>query len=408
MFTFLDLQSEVKKGATRDQSGTQFDTAIKNAINSSLFRLSREAIWRVMRRKTFFATNTTFTIGSGNGSYTNNSTAVNISAANFLTNNIEIGRRIKFSGQSTFNIIRTITGEEALGIDKAYSGTSTTTGTYSILGQEEYNLPIQSGHRTFLWHEEFGFPIRMDYVTTQEFYDIVHNNTSEAVPEIYRMWGEDMVRTQLRKPSLLRVRSTDSGDTNIVISVFGTVAGFPDSETITTDASDGTTNITSTNTYESIERVSKGASSTGRIIVEDSDGNDEVAVMPTGDTTAGILYKKIQIYPLPNTQFDINVYYYKDPYRLVGDNDIHELGQDFDEALIFLSIAKIKYQDSQKEGGKWFALYKDEVRNLRKVNIDKIDWIPTLQRAFSHRHPRVHRNLLFRQVGSFFGPASRF
>ncbi len=408
MFTYLDLQGEIKRRATRDQSGTQFDTPIKNVINSSLFRLSREAQWRAMRRKTFFSTNTTFTTGSGNGSYTNNSTAINISASNFLTNNIEIGRRIKLSGQSTFNIIRTITGEETLGIDKNYSGTSVTDGTYSILGQEEYNLPIQAGHRMFLWHEEYGFPIKMEYLTTQDFYDIVHNNTSEAVPEIYRMWGEDMVRVQLRQPSLLQVRSTDSSDTSKVITVFGTVAGFPDSETITTDSSNGTTNITSTNTYDSIERVAKDSSTTGRIIVEDSGGSDEIAVMPTGDTTAGILYKKIQIYPLPNTQFDINVYYYKDPYRLVGDNDVHELGQDFDEAIIMLSVAKIKYQDSQKEGDKWFALYKDEVRNLRKTNIDKIDWIPTLRRAFRGRHPRVHRNLLFRQVGSFYGPASRF
>ena len=49
MFTFIDLVNEVKRRATRDQGGTQFDTAIKNVVNTSLFRVAREAPWRQLR-----------------------------------------------------------------------------------------------------------------------------------------------------------------------------------------------------------------------------------------------------------------------------------------------------------------------------------------------------------------------
>ena len=34
MFLFKDIQDEIKRRATRDQGGTQFDTGIKNVANS--------------------------------------------------------------------------------------------------------------------------------------------------------------------------------------------------------------------------------------------------------------------------------------------------------------------------------------------------------------------------------------
>ena len=71
---------------------------------------------------------------------------------------------------------------------------------------------------------------------------------------------------------------------------------------------------------------------------------------------------------------------YKDPARLVNDGDMHELGHQFDEAIILLSTAKLNYEQSQKEGDRFQALYTDEVKNLRKHNIDVIaNWLPNLR-----------------------------
>ena len=119
-FTYSDLQNEVKRRATRDQSGTDFDTAIKNIINTSLFRVCREAKWRQLRRTTYFETVTTYTEGSGGGTFTNDSKDVEIVGATFLTDNIQPGRRISLQGDSNVFTIRTITSETELTLDKVY------------------------------------------------------------------------------------------------------------------------------------------------------------------------------------------------------------------------------------------------------------------------------------------------
>jgi hypothetical protein len=404
-FTYKDLQDEVKRRATIDQAGTQFEVAVKNIINTSLFRVSREGLWRQLRRKTTFDTVGTYTTGSGGGTFTNGSKSITMVGATFITDNIRIGRRIKLQGDSTEFVIKTITGETTLTIDQNYGGTTISgTGTYSILGQEEYNLPVQSNHRLFLWHEGFGSPQMLRYMTDQDFYRFGISNTSEQTATHYRMWGINMVDEQPTAASVISISSSSTSDTNIPVTVFGTVSGFPDSETITSNASDGTTAVAGLKSFSSVERIVKSSSSVGRITATSNTGNVTVSVLPVGDSTAGITYSKIQLHPLPNAVIPINVQYYKEPFRLVNDGDVHDLGQEFDESIILLSTAKLKFEQNQDEGEKFFSLYQDEIFSLRKVNIDKIDWMPTLRRpGASSGNDFVHRYLRANQAGANYG-----
>ena len=404
-YTYKDLQDEVKRRATVDQSGTQFDIAIKNIINLSLFRVAREGHWRSLRRKTSFDTIPSYITGSGGGTFTNGSKSVTVVGATFITDNIRIGRRISLQGDSTRFKIVTITGETTLTIDQDYGGTTISgTGTYSILGQEEYNLPIQTTHKVFLWHEAFGNPLMLTYITDQDFFGFGINNINQAKPTSYRMWEENMIDEQPTSASVLTVSSSSSSDTNIDITAFGTVSGFPDFEIITTNASDGTTAVAGSKSFSDIERIVKSASSIGRITCTSNSANVTNAVLPVGDTTAGIVYRKIQLSPLPNSVLPINVFYYKQPFRLVNDSDVHELGQDFDDAIVLLATAKIKFEQNQKEGSQFFSLYKDEISSLKKVNVDKIDWIPTLRSGGRRRRDQfVHPFLKTSQAGANFG-----
>jgi len=404
MLTFADLQDEVKRRATRDQAGTTFTTAVKNTINMSLFRLAREANWRQLRRSAYFTTETSYTTGSGAVSVTNGSKSVTVTGATFLTDNIKIGRKIKFGGSSTYYTIRTITGETTLTIDQNYNGTTSTTETYSILPTEEYNLPIQASHKVFMWHRAYGYPYKMDFVTDQDFRNRSVNDTTVDTPICYRMWGEDTVIEQPLQASVLRVYSSSSADTALPITVFGTVSGYPDFEIITTNASNGTTAVSGSKSFTSIDRVIKGSTSTGRITVDCNSANTTVAVLPVGDTTGSIQYRKAQLWPLPSAVIDINIQYYKEPYRLVNDVDIHELGQEFDEAIILLSTAKLKYEQNQDEGDKFYALYKDELASLRRLYMDKIDWLERLQRPSQQRKSYFSKYLSYRQIGSNYGP----
>jgi len=378
--TFKEIQDEVSRRATRDQGGTQFTTAIKTIINTSLLRIGREAPWRPMRRKAQFSTITDYTKGTGAAAVVNGSKNVTVTGATFLTDSVQIGRRVKFSGSGTYYRIDQITSETGLVLNLPFSGTSSTTADYDILGQEEYNLPIQAGHRCFLWHEEYGFPLKMKYSTDFDFYKAYTYVYIKYIPNLYRMWGEDMVIEQLRSPSVITMVSASVLDTSAVqVVVFGNVGGYPDSEVVTMN---GTTPVSTAKIFTSIERVAKNASTSGLITVSANSTKTTVAVIPVGNTTSGIQYKKIQLWPLPTTAFPINVQYYKDPEKLVNDYDVHELGGEFDEAVILLSVAKLRADTNQGENVNIFQYYQDEINNLKKTNVDKIDYFPTLERPF--------------------------
>lgn len=411
MFNFASLKSEVKRRATRDQGGTTFDTGIANVINTSIFRIGREAPWRVLRRTTFFNTETSYTTGTGAVTVTAGSTSFSVTGATFITDNIQIGRRVKFGTDSGYYTIRTITSETAGTIDRAYGGTSSGTTSYQIMPTEQYNLPIQvNPTRDFLWHSGYGYPIQLDYVTDQDFRYYNVNDNTVSKPLCYRMWGQDMVQTQLTQASVIRVVSSSASDTSKNITVFGIVSGYPDYEVIVTN---GTSAVSGLKSFSSVERVVKDATTLGRITVDANSGADVVAVIPVGLTTLGIFYPKVQLWPLPDGVYPININYYKDPWALVNDGDVSELGQEFDEATILLATAKIKYETSMKEDGDvFYAMYQDEIKSLKRTNVDKIDWYVNLKRPQDSRTDRrngwIGRGLSYLQIGNGnFGPMYR-
>jgi len=105
---FSGLQDEVKRRAVRDQSGTTYDTAVKNSINSSLFTINRAAPWRVTRKIDTVTTVTSYTEGTGAAAVTDESKAFTVTGATFLTDGIQIGRYIKFGGSTKYYKIETI------------------------------------------------------------------------------------------------------------------------------------------------------------------------------------------------------------------------------------------------------------------------------------------------------------
>ena len=401
----------MKRRATREQGGSQFDEATKNAINSSLFRICREAYWRQLRREDVIRTKTSYTTGSGSVSVTSDNTTVNVTGATFITDDVQVGRRVKLSSDSRYFFIRQITGETSFVMDYAYGDTSHATATYEILPQDEYNLPIQCGHRMFLWHEDYGYPIQMQYVVDQDFfsshgYRRFRHLTTKNIPVFYRMWGENMTIKSVLTPTTMSAFSSDSGDTTQDITVFGIANGYPDSETIRVN---GASVVTGTTTFSSIDRIVKNASTDGRVTVTANGNTTNIyAVLPKGDITSGIMYKKIQVHPLPTRVFDLHVHYYKDPYRLVNDGDVHELGADFDEAIILLSVAKIKAETDQSEAGSFLGLYQDELKSLKKVNVDKIDYFPSLRSPNRGQADRFLPQVGYSQFGSQYGPSRRY
>jgi hypothetical protein len=426
MFTFIQLQDEVKRGAIRNQAGTIFDDAIKNVINRVITRIAMEAPWRSLRRKEDFRTLTTYTTGTGTAFINVGSNVLTVTGADFWgdfregADGIYVpgtvlpelrGRKVTIEGSNKKYTIINVQSSTRVWLDDVYDGNSNlSNGDYTVHGQENYVLPIGSSLRMFMWHEMYGYPYKMVYLTDQEFYEWSWGQTTHAVPTHYRMWGEDSLRqVNSSIASLLSVVSTNTGDTSIPITIHGKDSnGIPVSETINTDGGSGTTPVTGTQSFYTIDRISKGSSTLGQIDVYMDNGYTKVSRIPAGDYTAGIKYHKIQLYPIPDRSEPIHVQYYKEPLRLVNDSDIHELGGDFDQAIIYLSIAILKYENNMAEGDKFAALYKDEMRILRRINADKIDWLPRLRRPKDNTFPygpMAAPYLSYRQVGPNYGPA---
>lgn len=408
-FAFSDLKSEVKRRATKNQGGTQFDAGINNVINTAMWRVAREARWRSLRRQTTFDTVAKYSTGTGAVTASTNSKNITISGATLLTDDIRIGRYMKISDSSTHFKISTITGETTLTLNQNFDGTNITSGTYSILGQEEYVLPIQVGHSAFMWHSAYGYPKMLEYIPTMEFYQAGVTDTQENIPCAYRMWGVNTNIEDLKASSVVTISSSSVTDTSIAVTVFGVVSGYPDYEIITTDSSDGTTSVAGTKTFTSVERITKNQVTTGRITCTGNSGGTTLSVLPVGNTTTGPYYTKIQLYPLPNRVFPVNVLYYKVPYQLVSDGDVPELGEEFSEAIILLATTKLKAEQNQKEDIDFMQLYKDEIDSLKKTNVDKIDWLPKLQRPNAF-NDSFTGGLRYSQIGSsgLYGPSRRY
>lgn len=405
MLTFSDLVTEVKERGIRAQSGTEFDASIKTTLNNSLFRIAREANWKCLRRTDTFATQSNYTTGTGAVEVTASSKNVTVTGATFITDGIQVGRRIDLGGSSLRFNIATITGETTLTTDIAFDGTTSTTQSYKIYGRDEYNLPPQVGKVAFLWHEYFGSPCVLNYHPSFDFLGWGTQLTNEGTPTDYWSWTEDMILRQPNSASVVRIASSSSSDTSKDVTVFGTVSGYPDQETITTNASNGTTAVSGSKSFSKIERIVKDASTVGRITCDTNSANVTVAVLPAGDGTAGISYQKVRLWPTPDAVFPVNIWYYKMPWRMVNDDDVHELGQEFDEALILLTVAKLRYQNNQKEGDRFLSLYTDEIKSLRKTNADKLDFLNVMKRPedSGKYSGGVHPLVGYQQLGGQYG-----
>lgn len=401
-YLFSDLQAEVKRRATKNQGGDQFTIAIKNIINTSIERIAREANWKQLRRRGNFSTVAPYITGTI--SCTLGSTTVTGSGTSWLTTGAIIpGRRMSLGGSSQRYTILAINSDTSITVDYAFDGTTASGLSYTIYGQEFYNLPIQTNKEAIIYHEKFGFPYAMRYVTSHEFYASSVNTLISYTPTHYHMWDVDTIIAQPTSASVFTIVSSSASDTTQKVTIFGTVSGFPDSEIINLN---GTTNAVGSKTFSYVDRMTKNGSTVGRVTITSNSGGTTNAVLPTGYQTDSIRYKKVQVFPLPDSAFPIQVYFYKQPFRLVNDGDVHELGDSFDEAIILLSTAKVKYESNVEEGTRFLQMYSDEIKSLKDFNVDKLDWLPTLLRPGSQGFysKRINRFLSYANLGGSYGP----
>ena len=105
----------------------------------------------------------------------------------------------------------------------------------------------------FMWHREWGYPFQLGYFTEQNFHSSVFDDKTQGIPEHYHMWGTNMVENQLKDAAVITIVSSSGSDTTQTVTIFGDVAGYPDSETI------NLTGTTSANGSKSFTEVKVGS-----------------------------------------------------------------------------------------------------------------------------------------------------
>lgn len=288
-FCLSDLQAEVLRRSTRDQSGSQYTVAATNAINLSMWRIARDAKWRTLRRMTSFNTATTYFNGStsaltinamnainyanstvawptglGPASCATNSNVFSVTGATFISDGIKPGRWIKFDGSVYYFKIASITSETSGTLNQVYDGPTSTGLGYAVMPQEEYTLPIQIGHSAFFWHRKYGMPKVMEYVPSFDFYKAGVLDILTNIPVAYRMWGVEAAINEPYSASLLTYVSSSATDSPISVTVFGKVNGLPDYETVTVT---GTTSVQGTKQFTFVERIVKNQATIGVISI---------------------------------------------------------------------------------------------------------------------------------------------
>lgn len=416
-FAFADLQSEVLRRGVRDESGMQFNVAAANLVNTALWTVARSARWKQLRRETTFNTVGPYQDSTKQANVVNNSTTVTLPNATLLTHNIQPGQYITLGGSATYYRITQVNSQTTLTIDQVFSGVTANGVNYGILPLEYYTLPIQIGHEAFFWHRAYGYPLMLTYVPSQDFYMSGVLDVLTNVPLGYRMWGCDASINQPKQPGTLSYVSTSVSDTSsVTITVAGIVAitnanngtsySMPATETISLN---GTTPISGTTSFTSVDIITKNTTTSGVIEITADNGYTNVGLLPMGNTTTGPLSTKVQLYPLPYLAFPIRCLYYKLPFKMVNAGDVHELGEEFDEAIILLATAKIKAEQGLKDDSENFQeMYKEEMATLRRVNVDKIDWYPKLMAPKGNYWNAWTGGLRYAQVGGQgqFGPQS--
>ena len=368
-----DYVSEIKVRIIQEQSGTNLDVSIKRWVNMSIQHIRTMENWKVLRRKRNFTTEGDYTTGTINA-ITVGDLNITGAATLWVTNDIRPGRRIKINDDTQGRVISAITGEGALTLATGYGGsTSAVAGlSYTILGTEEYSLPYDWGDLGFFWHEIYGYPFKLSQASGREFYDSNLTLDDSDIPQLYRLWGEDGVLAQPSTASVLSVVSSDAGDTSQTVRVSGIVSNYPDFEDFDLN---GVGAVAGSKSFTRIDRVAifdsaeSPKANAGRVTITSNTGAVTNAVIPVNFINRSLSFNKIQLYPIPNDEYVINVECYDRLFDLVDDNDVCPLGKEYDEAIILWAcyIGR-KYDQDSTQAEVMRKDFEREISRLRAWN----------------------------------------
>lgn len=176
----------------------------------------------------------------------------------------------------------------------------------------------------------------------------------------FMLTGVSKVQAQPATAATVTVTSAGTASANQSLIITGVSSGVPVSETLSSGSS--WTTLTSTNTFEVIEDITKVGSGWSHTLTITC-GATTILTLPA--TEAGIQYRMLELVETPSTAQTVLYRFYKEPRQLVNDHDIPDLPGQFDDILVYQTLlAMVGYTRATPDEQQ---LWQAQIRRLTDV-----------------------------------------
>ena len=185
-------------------------------------------------------------------------------------------------------------------------------------------------------------PALLQQYSDEEFFSLVPDPTltGQGNPRIYRLWDVSGVSTLLAAADTVNVvtsSSSDDGDPDLAVTVWGYVGGIIESERYVLD---GTNTVLGPKTFQARDLfVSKSKQTTGTVTVTEASG--ATTLVQLGQEERAPHFKVISLYPTPSTAIAMYVQYYTRIRELVNDSDVPQFDSKWHYAVVLGVLAKV-------------------------------------------------------------------
>lgn len=153
----------------------------------------------------------------------------------------------------------------------------------------------------------------------------VPNPTATGNPYFMILSEMRGVTTQLSSASTIGAVSSSASDTTQKVLVKGIVSGEEDYEELTLN---GTTQVTTTKSFSSIQSITKSATTAGRVTITSTGDSSTLLVLSPIDQTARL--RQATFYPTPSASATITIHHFRLPPFLTHAYEDHQIPRRWD------------------------------------------------------------------------------
>lgn len=342
----LDYVNEIKRHLTDVTSQTT--SAIEMAINNAYFQIWNKANWWFARREYYFDTIAAYTTGT----LTATKNSATITGAGTAFTSAMIGRKLIVGGDDVAYIVKSVASGTSLTLETIYLGTTVSGSTYGIY-KHLYRLNDRA--MKILWAVTSKDKVKLQESNERRYIHWNAYSTSKGNPTHY----------------------IPRGQTTAVYYNTGTVAVTNSSATVTSTYTTFTSDMT--------DMVFKVVGDDVEYSILSVDSASQITLNKAFDGTTNLTAsyeigpagtEQIELWPAPDIAMQVKYKAHLRPLKLVADNDVPELPQQWHEGILLGALAKVLPGRAINESEimtyrQEYASFLQDIMNYHDVNEDE-------------------------------------